>query len=325
MDRILNVVRALGVVLPVHIPLAPIQAEPAPHNWPQRAVRLIVPLPPGGPTDIAARRLAERLAERWRQPVTVENRQGADGIPAATALAEARDDHTLLFSFAGIITVNPVLHDSLPYDSKDLLPIAPVLDNFIAIAASSSLNVSSLAGFTQVARSRPGELNWSALPGIPNYLFLALIKDAGLTMVRVGYRDFTPAYQDLHQARLHVVVAGVPNLLPHRDAGTARLLMVSSRQRAPQAPDVPTAAEAGFPDLTFDGTVGVYGRRGMPAPLIARIAADVRTITEDPTFRDQLLAIGTAPRAGTPEEFSALIEEQRARIAAIHRSSASGR
>ena len=323
MRQILRIARVTAVgVAAAFLTTAPSSGQSLVESaWPERTVRLIVPLPPGSPTDISARRLAERLAERWRQPVIVENRQGADGIPAVSAFIGARDNHTLLCSFAGIITINPLLYDKLPYDpAKDLVPIAPVLDNFIGIAATASLNVNSVADLVRSARAQPGKLNWSALPGIPNYLFLALLKNAELDTVRIGYRDFAPAYQDLHQGRLQVVVAGIPNLLAHQEAATARLLMVSSRQRSPQAPDVPTAAEAGFPDLTFDATVGLYGWRDIPASLVARIAADVRTIADNAVFREQLVTTGVAPRTGTPAEFAAAIEEQRAKIAAIHMS-----
>jgi tripartite-type tricarboxylate transporter receptor subunit TctC len=323
MRQILRIARMLAVGLPVvFMTTGPSRAQSSLEKaWPERTVRLIVPLPPGSPTDISARRLAERLAERWRQPVVVENKQGADGIPAVTTFISARDNHTLLFSFAGIITINPLLYDKLPYDpAKDLVPIAPVLDNFIGIAVTAALNVNSVADLVRAARAQPGKLNWSALPGIPNYLFLALLKNTELDMMRIAYRDFAPAYQDLHQGRLQIVVAGIPSLLAHREAATAKLLMVSSRQRSPQAPDVPTAAEAGYPDLTFDGTIGLYGWRDMPASLIARIAADVRVITDDAAFREQLVTSGVAPRTGTPAEFAAAIEEQRAKVAAIHQS-----
>src|SRR5712692_6470947 len=119
---------------------APSNAEP----WPQRTVRVIVPLPPGSATDLAARLIAEKLSERWRQPVVIENRQGGDGIPAVTGFVAARDDHTLLFSFAGVITINPLVHDKLPYDpDRDLVPIVSIADNPLGIAASESLKVNS--------------------------------------------------------------------------------------------------------------------------------------------------------------------------------------
>ncbi len=290
-------------------------------GWPQRTVRLVVPLPPGTGTDIAGRLLAERLAERWGQAVVVENRQGADGIPAVTSVLSARDTHILLLSFAGIISVNPLIHERLPYDpARDLVPIAPVSDNFLGVSASAAAKAQSLAELIAAAKEQPGKLNWAATPGVPYYVMLALQKSAAIDMVQVAYRDFAPAAQDLNQGRLHVAATGVPLLVPHHRAGTARLLFVTNRERSPQAPDVPTAREAGYPDLTFEGTVGIYGWRDMPDEVRARIETDVRGALADPAFGAKLVASGTAPRAGTAAEFAAAIEEQRSKIATIHRS-----
>ena len=302
-------------------------AQPSPQTsfptWPQKTVRFIIPLPPGSGTDLAGRLVAERLTERWGQPVVVENRQGADGIPAVSSFLSARDNHTFLLSFAGVITFNALLHERLPYDpATDLVPIAPVIDNFLGVSATALLKVNSLAELVQAARAQPGKLNWAATPGLPYYVLLALQKSAGIDMVQVSYRDFAPAYQDLNQGRLHVAATGVPTLAPHHHAGTARLLFVTNRDRSPQTPDVPTAAEAGYGELTFEGTVGLYGWRDMPVSLKERIATDLNAITADPAFRARAIAVGTAPRSGTPAAFAAAIEEQRAKIAAIHQASA---
>jgi tripartite-type tricarboxylate transporter receptor subunit TctC len=306
------------ILFPAHA-IAPALAQTQP--WPLKTVRLILPLPPGSGMDLTARLVAERLTERWGQPVVVENRQGADGIPAVAGFLSARDNHTFLFSFAGIVTFNHLLHDRLPYDPKELVPVAPVIDNFLGVAASAVLKIETLADLVKAAKAQPGKLNWAATPGLPYYVLIALQKSAGIDMVQVAYRDFAPAYQDLNQGRLHVAGTGVPTLLPHHQAGTARLLFVTNRERSPQAPDVPTAAEAGYPDLAFDGVSGIYGASDTPAEVKARIAADIRAIIADPAFRARVIAVGTAPRLGTPEEFAAAIEEQRARIAAIHQSS----
>ena len=293
--------------------------------WPQRPVRLIVPLPPGTGTDISARLMAEQLSRRWGQGVVVENRQGGDGIPAVTAFLAGRDAHTLLMSFAGIITINPLLHDQLPCDpAADLVPIVPVADNFLGVSASATLKVDTLAGFVSAARAQPGKLNWAATPGLPYYILLALMKSAGIDLVQVSYRDFAPAAQDLTQGRLQVAATGVPFLVPHHRAGTAPLLLVTNRERSPQAPEVPTAREAGYPDLTFEGTVGIYGWRDMPVEIRNRIATDVQAITAEPSFRERVMTAGSAARTGTSAEFAAAIAEQRDKIAAIHKTMAKG-
>ncbi len=297
---------------------APSAAEP----WPQRTVRVIVPLPPGSATDLAARLIADKLSERWHQPVVIENRQGGDGIPAVTGFVAARDDHTLMCSFAGIVTINPLTYEKLPYDPvRDLVPIVSIADNFIGIAVSETLKIKSLNDFIQLARSQPRKLNWAASPGVPLYALAALQNRAGIEMVQVGYRDFTPALQDIGEGRIQAVATGVGLLLPQVQAGKIRFLMLTSRQRSPQAPDVPTAAEAGYPELTFDSVVGFYGWRDMPADLKERIAADVRAVAADPAIAARLAAAsGSVLRVGTPAEFAAIIEKQRAQIAAIART-----
>jgi len=298
------------------------QAQSQAQAWPQRTVRLIVPLPPGSGMDLSARVIAERLAPKWGQAVVVENRQGADGIPAVLAFFAARDNHTFLFSFGGIVTFNHLLHEKLPYDPAELLPIAPVIDNFLGVSVTALLKVNTVAELVQAAKAQPGKLNWAATPGLPVYALLALQRQTGIDMANVPYRDFAPAYQDLNQGRLHVMGTGVPTQVAHHRAGAAKLLFVTNRERSPQVPDVPTAKEAGFPDLTFEGVSGVYGWRDMPAEIRQRVVTDVAAIVADPDFRARVLKVGTVPRSGTPEEFAAAINAQRDQVAAIHKATA---
>jgi tripartite-type tricarboxylate transporter receptor subunit TctC len=301
----------VGAMLPAPIAFA---SEP----WPQRAVRIVVPVPPGGATDVVIRACAERLAARWGKPVVVENRQGGDGIPAVMSVLGARDNHTFLFSFAGVVTINPLIHEKLPYDPRrDLVPIVSIADNFLAVAVSSTLKVSSLAELAAAARAQPGKLNWAATPGLPPYVFEAFQKSAAVEMVRAPYRDFGPALQDLGEGRIQVAVTGLPFFMPQVQAGRARILMVTNRQRSPIAPDVPTAAEAGYPELTFEGVVGLYGTPEMPAALRDRIAADIAAVADDPALAARIAAMGSVVRVGMPADFTAAIEDQRAKVAAI--------
>jgi len=308
---------AIGIVGGLALWAAPSKAEP----WPQRTVRVIVPLPPGVPTDLVCRLFAERLSEPWRQPVAVENRQGVDGIPAVSGFVSARDDHTLLCSFPGVITINPLIYEKLPYDPRrDLVPVVSLSDNFIGIAVSAALKVNSLDDFVKLARSQPGKLNWAASPGNPLYGFAALLKSAGIEMVQVSYRDFRPALQDVGEGRIQAVATGVGVLLAQVQAGKVKLLMVHNPQRSPQAPEVPTATEAGYPELTLEGLTGFYGWRDMPADIKERIAADARTVAADPAVVERVASIGSVLRVGTPAEFAEAIEEQRAKIVAIART-----
>jgi tripartite-type tricarboxylate transporter receptor subunit TctC len=292
--------------------LTPARAE----TWPERPVKIIIPLPAGLGTDFALRLFAEKLSARWGQPVVVENRPGADAIVAVTSFVTARDDHTLLFSFAGPITINPFVHEKLPYDPvRDLVPIATAIENFFVVAVSESTGVRSLSSFIEAARANPEKFTWAATPGLPQFIFLALQKRAGLMLTQVPYRDFGPAVQDLAENRIQVAVTGASVLLPAVQNGKARLLMVTNRQRSPIAPEVPTAEEAGFPELTFEGAVGFFGNRDMPVVRRDRIANDIAAVAGDhPEISARLRAMGIVVRAGTPAQFSAAIEEQRLKV-----------
>ena len=170
------------------------------------------------------------------------------------------------------------------------------------------LKVNTLAELVAGREGAARQAQLCGTPGLPVYVLLALQRYAGIEMANVPYRDFAPAYQDLNQGRLHVIGTGVPTQVAHHRAGTAKLLFVTNRERSPQVPDVPTAKEAGYPDLTFEGVAGVYGWRGMPAEIRQRVVADVAAIVADPDFRARVLKVGTVPRPGTPEEFAAAID-----------------
>jgi tripartite-type tricarboxylate transporter receptor subunit TctC len=319
MDAIQRSARAFVIVLVGVLALWATRSNADP--WPQRTVRVTLPLPVGSSTDIAARLFAQGLSARWGQPVIVENRPGGDGIPAVVGFLGARDDHALLLSFAGVITINPLVHTKLPYDpDRDLIPIASIVDNFFAIAISKGLNAASLDDFVVLARAQPGKLKWAATSGLPEYIFAALGKRAGLNLIQVPYRDFAPALQDLGEGRIDVAVTGLSLLLPQVQAGKAKVLMVTNPERSALAPDVPTAQEAGYPDLTFNGVVGFYGRRDIPIELKEHIAADVRAVGADSAISARIASLGSAVRVGRISEFTAAIEEQRAKLADIHRT-----
>jgi tripartite-type tricarboxylate transporter receptor subunit TctC len=287
-------------------------------TWPQRPVHLIVPLPAGTAIDVSARLFGEELSHRWKQPVIVENIPGADGILATKEFVSRSDNQTLLYSFAGLITINPIVYKTLPYDAaRDLVPIAITSDNFLAIAASKKSMIGSLGELVKLAKPQPGKLNWAATAGIPYFAFAGFQKTAGIDIVYVPYRDFTPATSDLDEGRIDIASTALTQLLPHEQAGHAKLLAVMNRTRSPAAPHVPTATESGFPELTFDGVTGFFGWRGMSTEMRDRLAQDVRAVTEIPSVRDRLPPLGIVARASTPAEFAAAIEEQRAKIATI--------
>jgi tripartite-type tricarboxylate transporter receptor subunit TctC len=285
-------------------------------NWPQRAVKLIAPLPPGTAVDLSARLFAERLSARWGQGVAVENRQGADGIVAVNALLTSGDGHTLLISFGGVTTMNPLIHKNLQYDPAELVPITLVVDNYLGLATTAQLDVKSVQDLIKLARAAPGKYTWAATPGQTAVIVPAFLKLAGIDMLRVSYNNFSLALGDLAQGRLHFAATSLSALLPTVQAGKAKLMMVTNQQRSPQAPDAPTAREAGFPQLTFPGFVVLFGTKSMPADVRERIAADFREVAKDPTLRSRLDAMGLTIRVGTPAEAAAELKEQRTKIEA---------
>jgi tripartite-type tricarboxylate transporter receptor subunit TctC len=305
-----------GLILGMAI--APSWAQSSVQAWPQRTVRLITPLGPGSGMDIAARTFAERLSQRWGQPVVVENRQGGDGIPAVQSMMADRDNHSLIYGFAGLISINPIIHEKLPYDpARDIVPVASVVDATIPLVVSEALKVASTTEFIALARAKPGQLNWAATTGLPIYIVASLQKSANIDITQISYRDFGPAFQDFATGRVHLLATGITSLLPQVNAGRGRFLFVPNRERSPLAPDVPTAVEAGFPELTFDAVNGIYGGRDMPPELKDRIAADVRAVASDPAVAERLGPTGAVMRPGTSAEFAAAIAQQRAQVAAV--------
>jgi tripartite-type tricarboxylate transporter receptor subunit TctC len=293
--------------------------------WPQRNVRIITPFPSGTGGDISARSFAEKLAQRWGRPVVVENKPGADGILAVGAFVGANDDHTLLFTNGGPFTSNPFSHDKLPYDAvRDAVAISSASDAVISLAVPASLNIASLGELVKFAAGQPGKLNWSATPGALDYIVPGFLNAAGLDMTHVAYREIAPALQDLAEGRIQLYVSALATQLPFVQAGKARVLAVTNRERSTLLPSIPTAAEAGFPNLTFDAFLGFFGPQSMSAELRERISADGRAVGADPAVAARLAAVGLIIRTNTPADLSAIVERERNAVATVARNAPSG-
>lgn len=293
------------------------RAERATDSWPQRPVRFILPLGPGSGTDIAARLFAERLAQRWGQPVVVENRPGGDSFVAIAAFLAANDDHTMLFAGMGTFTAHPYLHDKLPYDRRDIVPVAGASNIVVVMAAPASLAIGTITELVARARAEPGKLNAATVPGVTDFIFSGFLKEAGIAITRVPYRDITQGLTDLAEGRLQLMSASLTIVQPQVETGRVKLLAVTSRARVPIAPAIPTVAEAGYPTLELEGLIGLYGPRSMTKELRERIAADVKAVAADPAIAARLAPLGQVVNATTPDEYAAAIEEQRAKVAAI--------
>ena len=288
----------------------------AAQSWPQRPVKFLVTLGPGSGVDIGTRLLGDRLSARWGQPVVVENRPGGDGIVAITSFLGAHDDHVLLAAPTSSFTAHPYLHENLPYKQSDLLPIARVSNTIITISVPVSLKLASFADVVAMARAQPGTLNWAGVTGALDFTFAGFLQAKGLNMSKVPYRNPVEAANDLAEGRVQVYEGAYAIARPQIEAGRIKPIMLTNSVRAPMLPDVPTAAEAGFPELTMDGLVGFFGPPGMPLELRERIAQDVRAVT-DASVESRLIATGQIVNIGGPSEFVAAIDQQRARLAEV--------
>jgi len=304
--------RRLGYFLGAALSLIAVAAIAS--DWPTRPLRFIVTLGGGSGADIGARLLADRLSPRWGQPIVVENRPGGDGLVAINAFVSANDDHVLLFSPSASFTAHPYLHDHLPYKPDDLVPITRVSNTLIAIAVPVTMPVNSLRDLVAAARDQPGKLNWAGVTGALDFLFAGWLKQERLNINKVPYRNPVDAANDLAEGRVQVYEASLAIVRPQLQAGKIKLLAMVNTVRAPTDPNVPTAAEAGYPALTFDGLVGLFGPRGMPLALRQRITSDIRGVA-DSTVGDRLTTSGQIMNIGGPEEFAKSIDEQRAKVA----------
>jgi tripartite-type tricarboxylate transporter receptor subunit TctC len=306
--------RAVAFGLSVLGMLAVLALPAGAQTWPQRNVKLILPLGPGSGVDISARLFADRLAMRWHQSVIVENRPGGDGIVALGAFAGAHDDHILLFSPTSSFTAHPYQHENLPYRPDDLMPIARVSNTVVTISVPAALKVASLGDLIAQVRAQPGKFNWAGVTGALDFLFEGFLKREGLSMAKVPYRNPVEAANDLGEGRVQVYEAALAIVQPQIQSGKIKVLALTNSARASVVPEIPTVAESGFPGLTIDGLTGLFGPARMPLALRERIAADIRAVSTDPVILDRLIATGQLVNIGGPEEFAAAVSAQRAQI-----------
>jgi tripartite-type tricarboxylate transporter receptor subunit TctC len=285
-------------------------------TWPQRSVHFVLPLGAGSGADIGARLLADRLTRRWGQTVVVENRPGGDGIVAINTVLKARDDHMLMFGPSSAFVAHPYLHDTMPYDPRDLLPVARFSTTLVGLAVPGSLDVTTLKDLMELARAQPGKVNWATVTGVTDFLVAGYAKKAGIDMQKVPYRDTVQAQNDLAEGRIQMYIAALAIIRAQVQASRIKLLAMTNRERAPLFPDVPTVAEAGFPELEFDGLAGFFAARGIPDQVRERVATDVNAVSDQEVVT-RLGATGQLVRPGSAADFAASIKHQADKVAAF--------
>src|SRR5215813_3248058 len=284
--------------------LSPLLSWPsaAADTWPNRPVRFIITLGPGSGVDIGARLFADKLSARWGQPIIVENRPGGDGMVAINGFLSAHDDHTLLVSPVSSFTAHPYFHEKLPYDQQDLIPVARISKTVVAVSVPTSLNINSLKELEALARSKPDELNWTTATGFTDFVFAGFLHTVGLKMAKVPYKNPAGAAADLAAGVIQVYMPAYAIVRPQVEAGAVKVLAVTNRERAPAIPDIPTAVEAGYPSLEFDGLVGLFGPPGITDEVRSKIAADIKEAASDPETIKRLTATAQIVAPGDAKE-----------------------
>jgi tripartite-type tricarboxylate transporter receptor subunit TctC len=293
-------------------------APAAEATWPERSVRLTVTFPAGSANDSAARIFADALGKRWGRPVIVENKTGAEGTIGVGAFISSEDDHALLYTVAGSITVAPRLIDKLPYDvNRDLKPIAATTEIVLTLAVSNALSARSIPELIDVLRANPGKYAWASGPTLPRYVFAAFLKRHGLEMTFVSYRDAALPQADLGEGRIHVLLTSLAASAAPVQTGKARFIAIVNPTRAAVLSAIPTARELGYAELEINGLAGIFGGNSMSEILRDRIAADMAAISKQPDVRTKLEAGGHHVLSGTTDELRSGVEKQRHWIAEV--------
>jgi tripartite-type tricarboxylate transporter receptor subunit TctC len=294
-------------------------------GYPNRPIKLIVPFPAAGTTDILARAVAQKLTESMGQSVVVDNRPGAGGNIGADVVAKsAPDGYTLLMGTVGTHAINPALYAKMPYDHiKDFVPVVLVAGVPNVLVVNPALPVNSVADLIKLAKDKPGSVNFaSSGSGTSIHLSGELFKTmAGVDMTHVPYKGSSPALTDLMGGQVQVMFDNLPSSLALIKSGKLRAIAVTSMTRAPALPNVPTLNESGLPGFEASSWFGVLAPAGTPAPVIAKINAEVNKWLQSSDAREKLLAQGAEAAGGSPEQFAAFIRSESDKWAKVVKAS----
>jgi tripartite-type tricarboxylate transporter receptor subunit TctC len=292
--------------------LTPI-ASVAQANWPTKPIKLIVPFPAGGGTDIIARELRNKMTSTgWN--IVVDNKPGSGGnIGVDAAAKSAPDGYTLVLGQTSNLAINPTLYSKLPYDPrKDLTAISTVAISPLALVVAADSPYKTLADVIAAAKAKPDSLNYATSGnGTVAHLAMELFqKEAGVKMTHIPYKGAAQGANDLIGGLVQLYTSSVPTLISHIRNGRMRALAVTSATRADDLPDVPTVAESGYKDFEAATWFGVLGPAGMPKDVVARLNAEINKALELPDFRKRLGEQGAEVLGGSPEKFTALVDQE---------------
>ena len=290
------------------------QSSAAPSEWPTKPIRLIVPYPPGGGTDIIARIVQDKLATALGQPLIIDNRGGAAGnIGTELAAKAAPDGYTFLFTLSSH-TINPAVYDKLPFDvEKDFVGVSLVASLPQIITAHPSQPFNDLPGLVAYARANPGKINFASVGnGSPSHIAGELLKSkTGIDMVHVPYKGGGPAVTAALGGEVQVMFVSIPPALQQVKAGKLKALGVTTQKRTPAAPDVPTVAEAlNIPDYEVDSWYAVFAPAKTPPAIVMRLQSEIAKVVQLPEIRDKLLLQGAAGVSSTGPELDRIVKDE---------------
>lgn len=293
-------------------------------GWPERPVRLVVPFPAGGATDLVARVIAQRVSKDTGQQVIVDNKAGASGtIGTAEAAKAAADGYTLLLTTSSTHAISPHLMPRLPYDAvKDFTPIAHLVDAASVVLVTQSLPVKTVAELIAYAKKHPGELNYASSGNgtIVHLTTEAFKAQAGVFMTHVPYKGTALAIPDVVAGSVQVLIDSIPTGMPHVKTGRLRALAVTGNKRSALAPELPTVAEAGLPGFSSITWFGLYAPRNMNPELVTRVHDAFEKAAHAPEVVESLAKLGVEPApSGSPKQFAAMVSTDSQRWARIIR------
>ncbi len=313
-------VRVIGVALLGAWLVGPALAQ---SQYPDRPIRLVIPQPPGGASDIYVRLIAQRMEAILGQRIVIENRAGASGNLGAEVVAKApADGYTLLATPSATLTVNPSLYARMPFDwKKDFAPITNLVDLPTLLVVNPALPARSVSELIQLAKKSPGKLNYaSAGSGQMIHLAMELFKSsAGVDIVHVPYKGGGQALPDVIAGQVEMMFLSIPATIQHVKAGQLRALGVTSPKRSTALPDVPTIAESGLPGYEVSLWIGLFAPAGTPPQVIRTLNAAARSALTSPEVRERLAADGSDPIGSSPEQVSAQMAAEAVKWAKVLR------
>ena len=293
-------------------------------GYPSRSVTVVVPFPPGGGTDTGARIVAQRLSQKWGQPVIVENKGGAAGMLGADQVSKAKPDgYTLMMGNIGTQSINPTLYGKkMSYNADTaFVPITLVAELPLVLLAGPAMPARSAAELIALAKAKPGKVTYSSsgAGGAPHLAGELFATETKTDLLHIPYKGGGPAIADLIAGHVDVSFATILEASGHVKGGRLRALGVTSEKRSPALPDVPTLSESGLPGFNTASWIGLVAPAGTPKDIVEKISRDVREVVGAADVREQFINQGATPAGTTPEEFAALIDRDRKRYAVIIR------